>query len=376
LLSLPAATACPWLLAAPSEPGVQKTEILFGQTADLTASRAAITKAYSEGAGLHFAEVNAAGGIGGRRIRVLQLDDGYDVNRASDNARVLVEERNVFALVHSVGTAIADRLLPYVEKRRVPFVHALTGADQVRPPARPSKEAFFLRASYGREIDRIVKQLKTQGVVSRIALIYEDEPFGHGIRDATAQAMKANGLALLASGVLPPNQTSAAAVAPAVATLIKAAPAAIIVGSAGPSVEQFIQAYHDAGGNARYYCLSVSNVDRLYRALGPLSEGIVIAQVMPAPDTSNIPVVVEYRKLAAARAATPSTFGLEGYISARMIVQSLRQNASQPTRARFTAALAAQSEVAGFPVRYKADSREGSPFVGLAMIGASGHLVT
>ena len=73
LLSLPAVAASPWSLAAPSEPGVQKTEILFGQTADLTASRAAITKAYSEGAGLHFAEINAAGGIGGRRLRVLQL---------------------------------------------------------------------------------------------------------------------------------------------------------------------------------------------------------------------------------------------------------------------------------------------------------------
>jgi branched-chain amino acid transport system substrate-binding protein len=375
LLSLPAAAACQWSHAAPSEPGVQKTEILFGQTADLTASRAAITKSYSDGAGLHFAEINSAGGVAGRRLRVLQLDDGYDVNRAAENARILVEEQNVFALLHSVGTAIADRLLPYVEERGVPFVHALTGADQVRPPAHPSKVAFFLRASYGREIDRIVRQLKTLGIVNGIALIYEDEPFGHGIRDAVAQAMKASGLELQASGVLPPNQTSPAAVAPAVAALIKAKPAAIIVGSAGPSVEQFIRAYHDAGGNAQYYCLSVSNVDRLYRALGPLSQGIVIAQVMPALDTSNLPVVAEYRRLALARDTAPSTFGLEGYISARMIVKALRQSGRQPTRVRFEAELAGQSDVAGFPVKYKVDSREGSPFVGLAMIGASGHLV-
>ena len=356
--------------------GMSRGEIVLGQTADFSASRSVITKAYADGATLHFDKVNAEGGVNGRRIRVVRLDDAYDTSRALDNARELVERQQVFALVHSVGTGITGKLLPYVDERGVPHVHPLTGADEVRPPLRVSPQTFFLRASYGREVERIVGQLHTLGI-RKISLVHEDEPFGHAIRDAVLMAVKTRGSALAAIGVLPFNQPNEAAVAPAVAAVTFAQPQAVIVGSAGPSVEHFVRGYHAAGGRAQFYCLWVTNGVRVKPALDKLSQGIVVTQVMPPVQSSNLPVVRGYRAAVQQQSASASTFGLEGYISAHLIVEALRGAGRDPTRAAFVQALAspALTHVGGFPVRYRNEPREGSPYVDLAIIGPGGQLV-
>jgi ABC-type branched-subunit amino acid transport system substrate-binding protein len=364
-------------LAQPAPtPGVSTREILFGQTADLSASRAAISKPYAEGAALYFEEINAKGGLFGRKIRVKQLDDAYQVPVAEKNARELVEKEGVFGLVHTVGTAITDKLIPYVDEQGVPHVHPFTGADQVRPPARTSRHTFFLRASYGREVDRIVEQLHTLGI-QRIALVHEDEPFGHGIRANVEASMKQRGAALAAIGLMPPNQATPAAVASAVTTVLKAAPQAVIVGSAGPSVEHFIRGYREGGARSQIYCLSVSNVERLYKSLQDLSQGLIVTQVMPPVQTSPMPVVRDYRQAVAAAKGTATSLGLEGYISGRLIVEALRTAGPNLTRARFIAALenTAVTQIGGFPVRYRSEPREGSSFVEMAIIGRQGKLV-
>lgn len=348
-------------------------EILLGQTADLSASRSAITRAYSDGARLHFEQVNRLGGIHGRRIRVVQVDDAYQADRAMTNAAMLIDRQQVFALIHAVGTGIAEKLVPFVEQQGVPLVHPVTGADQVRAPALVTRQTFFLRASYGREIQKIATQLKTVGI-NNIALVHEDEPFGLGIRAQTLTIMSHHGLKLSAIGVLPFNRPDE--VAKAVAEVTQAQPTAVIMGSAGPAVEKFIAAGHEGGLRTQYHCLSVSNVDRLYKALGRLSEGIVVCQVMPAVRTSNLPVVRDYRRATAAMDAAPSSFGLEGYISARVIVEALRGAGPQLTRSRFLGAMEspAASQVGGFPVSYQGQARNGSPFVELGMVSSNGHL--
>ncbi|MBI2770647.1 MAG: ABC transporter substrate-binding protein [Burkholderiales bacterium] len=355
-------------------PGVNRGEILLGQTADFSASRSVITKAYAEGAHLYFDRLNKQGGIYGRKLRLLQLDDAYQAGKAMDNARKLVEGEQVFALMHSVGTAIVEKLIPYVEAQAVPHLHPLTGADQVRAPQLPSRQTFFLRASYRREVEKMVLQVKTLGI-SSIALVHEDEPFGQGIRALVQEAVQAHGLKLAATGVLPFNKP--AEVARAVAAVARAQPTAVIMGSAGPSVENFMAAYHRQGGRAQYYCLSVSNVERLFKALGRQSEGIVVSQVMPAAQASNLPVARDYRQAAAAEDASPGSFGLEGFVSARIIADALQAAGPGLTRERFITALErpAVTQVGGFPLSYRGDVRSGSPFVELAMIGSGGRLL-
>ncbi len=355
-------------------PGVTSKEILFGQTADLSASRAAITKVYSEGAKLVFDDVNRKGGIHGRLLRLVQMDDAYQTARALENADVLAHKQHVFALIHSVGTAIAEKLVPYAEQLGLPNIHPLTGADQVRSPDLPSRWTFFLRASYRKEVEKIIGQLSTLGITN-IALVHEDEPFGQGIRELAESASKAKGIQLSAVGKLPFNKPTD--VADAVATIRRARPAAVIVGSAGPSVENFIAAYRHSGESTQYYCLSVSNVERLHRALGKQSEGIVVTQVMPSAQGSNMPVVKQYRELVAQTKTQLTSFGLEGYISARLIVNALQEAGLQLSRERFIRALESPKlpHLGGFPIGYQSAARNGSPYVNLAMISGNGKLL-
>jgi ABC-type branched-subunit amino acid transport system substrate-binding protein len=162
-----------------------------------------------------------------------------------------------------------------------------------------------------------------------------------------------------------------------VTTVLKAAPQAVIVGSAGPSVEHFIRGYREGGARSQIYCLSVSNVERLYKSLQDLSQGLIVTQVMPPVQTSPMPVVRDYRQAVAAAKGTATSLGLEGYISGRLIVEALRTAGPNLTRARFIAALenTAVTQIGGFPVRYRSEPREGSSFVEMAIIGRQGKLV-
>jgi branched-chain amino acid transport system substrate-binding protein len=350
-------------------PGVSAQDIIFGQTCDLSASRAAVANAYTAGARLHFDAVNRRGGIHGRQLKTVQLDDGYMTERALANAHQLTE-MPVFAMLHSVGTAIAAELIPFLESRNVPYLHPLTGADELRAPKLSSRQTFFLRASYRQEVHRIVHHLQTLGI-SRIALVHEDEPFGHGIREQVEAAMREAGLSLSAVGLMPFNQPQEVEAATRLIHSVR--PDVVIVGSAGPSVENFIASSHRMGLRSTYCCLSVSNVTRIFKALGPLSKGIVTTQVMPALRAGAMPVVRDYL----AASAEPSSFGLEGFISARVITQALDAAGPQLTRAKFLSMLERPpgNQIGGFPIGYPPSTRTGSPFVELAMIGTDGRLL-
>jgi branched-chain amino acid transport system substrate-binding protein len=354
--------------------GVSDMEIVLGQTADFSASRSVISKAYAEGARLYFDQVNAAGGVMGRKVRIKPLDDKYQVALALENAKELVERQKVFGLVHGVGTAIAESTLKYVEERGIPYIHPLTGADELRNPPQLGKYSFYLRAPYGAEVKRIVAQLNTVNI-QRVALVYEDETFGQGIRKLVDQAAQKSAVKITAYGILPAGRPDA--VDDAVAAVRRAEPQAVIIGNAGPGVANFLKRYVESGGRSQFYCLSVSNVEQLYKALGAESKNVIVAQVMPSVDRSAMSVVQDYRTAAAkAGSGAGNGFGLEGYISARIIVEGLRNAGRDLTRRKFIDALEAMGSttVGGFPVRYGPGIRDGSSWVDIAIINDRGRL--
>lgn len=156
-----------------------------------------------------------------------------------------------------------------------------------------------------------------------------------------------------------------------------AAPQAVIVGNAGPSVGNFLRQYIDSGAKTQFYGLSVSNVEQIYKVLGADSKNVIVAQVMPSIDSSTMPVVQDYRK-AVKKAGTvaASGFGLEGYISARVIVDGFRRAGRDLTRQKFVAAMEGMgvTNVGGFPLRYVRSDHGGSQWVGIAIINEKGKL--
>ena len=107
--------------------GVTDSQIVLGQSVALSGPAQELGKDMQLGASLYFNEVNARGGVNGRRIVLKTLDDGYEPPRAVENTKKLINEEKVFALFGYVGTPTAAASLPIFTEAKVPFVGAFTG---------------------------------------------------------------------------------------------------------------------------------------------------------------------------------------------------------------------------------------------------------
>jgi len=109
-------------------PGVTDTEIKIGQTFPYSGPLSAYaTWARTEGA--VFAKLNAEGGINGRKINLISLDDGYNPTRTVEQTRRLIEQDEVLLLFNPLGTPTNQAIIKYVNQRRVPHLFLATGAS-------------------------------------------------------------------------------------------------------------------------------------------------------------------------------------------------------------------------------------------------------
>src|ERR1700726_2001264 len=116
------------LHASAGEVGVSSDTILFGQAAALEGPSSALGRGMRQGILAAFAEINAKGGVHGRKLELISRDDGYDPDRSAAQTTKLIEEDKVFALIGAVGTATATVTVPIAKAGNVPFIGPFTGA--------------------------------------------------------------------------------------------------------------------------------------------------------------------------------------------------------------------------------------------------------
>lgn len=357
--------------AARGEDGVTATEVRLGQSAPLTGPFAALGTANRDGALLYLEHVNGQGGVHGRRIVLTSLDDGYDAARAEANAIRLVREDRSFALFSVNGTPTALKALAVAERDGVPFLFPFSGAAVLR---KPSRLAFHVRASYAEEMTRLVEQAAGNGA-KRLAVAYLDNAFGKEGLAAAERALAGYGLKPVATAPLDPAQPDLQGAAKQIAA---GQPETILVSSAGASVPGFIDAYQKQGHFAQFYCLSVVNNEHLVKVLGERAHGIVVAQVVPFPWDKREAITREYHALLAAKGDRPSFPHLEGYVSAKVLVEGLRRAGPKLTRAGLLAALEEMRAVdlGGVVVTFsRQDHNNATALVDLTIVGRSGQFV-
>src|SRR5690606_14543245 len=128
-----------------------------------------------EGQEAALADLNEQGGVGGRPVRLVTLDDGFTPQRTLANARSLVEGEGVVALFGQAGTSQVLALLPYLAQARVPLISVYTGSPAVRAAGSPW--LFTTSVSYADELAKIVRNLVAIQS-TRIGVAYEDNDFG------------------------------------------------------------------------------------------------------------------------------------------------------------------------------------------------------
>ena len=307
--------------------GVTDTEIILGQSCQLTGPLAALTTEVRLGAKLHFDDVNKSGGINGRQVRVIALDDAYDPKRSAANTVKLIDEENVLALFQYAGTPGSLAAVPIAEEKRVPLFAPFTGSDALR--AKQSRYVFNIKAGYGDELEAMVKQIGSVGI-SKCSVVFLNNAFGTGGLAQVERSAAAHSVQVLSKAALEVDGSKLDAT---VAQIGKDKPPAVIVVSAGKPSVDFIDAYLKAGHRSTFYMLSVTSNTQLVQVLGERARGIVISQVVPSPWNQALKVVRDFQALARAAGITNFTFSqMEGFVSANAMTDALRRAGRMLTR--------------------------------------------
>jgi len=355
-------------------PGVSADTIVIGQSAAFSGPAARLGESMRDGARLHFDEVNRNGGVHGRQIKLVTLDDGYEPDRAVANTKRLIEQEKVFSLFGYVGTPTSYAVIPIFTEGKVPFFGAFTGAVGLRTPF--NKYIFNVRASYNQETETLVNYLTTNRK-QRIAVFYQDDAYGKAGLSGVQGAMDRRKLSIAALGTVQRNTVD---VAQAVATIAKTRPQAIIMISAYKSCAAFIREMNKTGLRPDYLNVSFVGSDALAEELGAEGHGVLISQVVPYPKDRQFPVAEEFTRLAKQYAPNLklSFNNLEGYIAAKAFVEGLRRAGKDLTRDKFIQALESFNKVdfGNFNLSFTPESHNGSDFVGLTIIvgGKGGFL--
>ena len=344
--------------------GVTDSQIVLGQSVALTGPAQQLGLDMQQGATLYFNQVNARGGVNGRRIVLKTLDDGYEATRAAENTKKLINDEKVFALFGYVGTPTSQASLPIFTEARVPFVGPFTGAELLRNPVNPY--VFNIRASYYDETEAIVQHLTAMSV-NQIAVFYQNDAYGQAGLAGVERALKKRGLQVVAKGTVERNTVE---VKKAIDEINKAKPQAVVMVSAYKSCAAFIRDMKKSGANPTFWNVSFVGSKALAKELDKEGRGVQISQVVPFPWDGSVPVVKEYQKLMIEAKAEPGFGTLEGFIAAKVMVEGLRRSGKNLNRDNFIKAMESiqDYDVGGFKVSFGPGKRSGSQFVDLTII--------
>ena len=362
---------------AGAETGVTDSTITLGMSAPFTGPNGLYGMQMREAMTTYFDQVNKSGGINGRKVELVTIDDGYETDRTVANTKSLIQEKQVFALIGYYGSSPTTEAMNKVfGPAKVPLVGTISGAGTLReaPSANPNNKYMFnVRASYADEAEAIVMQMLALGL-KNIAVFYQNDGFGKSGLDGVTNALKRNNMSPVAVGTVERNSLD---VSKAVETIGKANPQAVVMVTLYKPTTAFVKAMKQAGQFPMFMTLSPVGAEVLAQELGNDSRGIGISQVMPYPWNDTIGVVKDYQKLLGKQKDKYSYYGLEGYMNARLMTEAIKKLGKDVTREKLTAALEGMQnfDLGGFKISYGPDGRLGSRYVELTVVGAGGKVM-
>lgn len=357
----------------------QSKEIVIGQVASLTGANGAdLGQGLQLGIRAHIDAVNAKGGLNGKRLKLVSLDDQYLPERTVQLTKALIDNHKPVALLGYRGTANTLALIKskVLEDTGVPLIGTLSGAAEIQG----APMIFHVRTSYPQEISQLVLQLSRLGM-TRLGLFYVDDAFGKSGREAVLNAAKTSKSSVMVEAAYDkaPDKVEATIQA-AVDKLVAAQPQAVVMVAVGDPVYTFVKQAKAKSSSLRLFSISVVNPSAVVEKVGiDAAKGMGFSQVFPFPYSDGTPLSREYRdalKKTDAQ-AQPNYFSLEGYVYAKVLTNAIRKAGNNPTPASVKAALDAypQTDLGGFVVNFNQQTKNGSSFSDLAIIASNGKLM-
>ncbi|MDE2695621.1 MAG: ABC transporter substrate-binding protein [Chloroflexota bacterium] len=368
----PTATASPTATPDDGTSGVTSESILFGQSAAFEGPAAELGRSMRLGILAAFQEANEAGGVNGRRLELISMNDSYEPEAAIANTRQLIEEDQVFALIGAVGTPTSRSTTPIAAEAGVPNIAPFTGAAFLRDPSWGN--IINLRASYNQETEEMVDRLIRDLDITSVGIMYQDDSYGRAGYGGVVAALDRRGLGPSSIGIYPRNTT---AVKTALLDLSEGNPEAVVQIGAYEPVAELILWAREVDWEPVFLNVSFVGSNALARALGFRGVGVFVTQVVPFPWDDTQPVVAAYQRALKAHdpEAEPGFVSLEGYIAGRLAIIGLERCGAEVDRSCFLDSIlgAEELDIDGFPLSFGEGDNQGSDAVFMTVIGFDGR---
>jgi len=350
-----------WGSLAQAQDGVSKSTITLGQSVALTGPSSTLGLPFAQGARLYFDRLNAAGGVNGRKVELISIDDAGNPEQTAANTKKLLGQ-GVLSLFGYYGSPQVTAVNAMLKDADVVLFGSMAGADELRGSLYPN--VYSIRPGYSEEAAVITKHAETLGM-KKLAILHAKDAESMAALDSAERTMTSLGANLVL-------KTPIDGVEKAVA----AKPQSVLIISEPKGAAAAIRDLRTKGYKGPIYGFSNTGESLLAEQLGAAGAGVVLMRVTPRSDNAKSTLVRELlADSAAAKLGKPNVYMLEGYIAAWAYSEALRKAGNQPTRARLRKALDGLQEMnlGGFRVHFDGD-RVGSKLVELSLIDGTGRV--
>jgi branched-chain amino acid transport system substrate-binding protein len=363
--------------------GVSDKEILFGMAAPFSGASRELGRQMQIGVETAFGQINSAGGVNGRLLRLVAADDGYEPEKTADAMHLLYDKEKVFGFIGNVGTPTAAVALPFALDHRALFFGAFTGASLLRRDP-PDRYVFNYRASYAEETKAVVHYLvKVRRIQPKEIVVFaQQDSYGDsgyaGVQKAVRSLPGDN------PDVVRLNyKRNTIDVQGAVDWLraYKGQIKAVVMIASYRAAAKFIEKTRDLYPSMIYtnvsFVGSTALADELM-LLGPrYAAGVIVTQVVPAIN-SHATIVLKYKEALAKYFPGESSdyVSFEGYIEANILAEAVKRVGRDIDTEKLVEELERMRDFdlgLSVPVTFSPNDHQGSHKVSGTQLDETGH---
>ena len=353
--------------------GVTDSTIAFGQSACFSGPSKILGLRYRAGILSAFQVQNDRGGVNGRLLKLVSLDDAYEPEQAAANAERFVADNEVLAVIGGVGTPTAKRIAPVLRTAKIPFVGPFTGATFLRDTKR-FPNVINLRAGYLDETQTLVDYILRERGKTRFGIIYQDDAFGRSVLKNYKTVLDEHGIPILGKTAFSRNTH---AVQATLFALSKADLDAILIVGTYTTNAEIINLANSLGHEYIMGNLSFVLSRELRERISAPNDRILVTEVVPNPEDQTSKIVQQFHRATRSMESkidhehSINAVCLEGYILGRFVIAVLERMGDELTRENFMQQALSSGPIAidDWTIKFEPGTNTGSTYIRLTDLG-------
>ena len=354
----------------PTGSAASGNDILLGRFAPSNGAHSSALRDFQAGIQLALDSANARGGILGRKLRWVSVDDGQSAPMLAIKAQRLATEPGFMAWLGPVGGVQGPTLAQMPADTRAPAVGGLAVADSQREQVRGWH--FHVRASQAREAEALARHLATVKL-TRVAVVCPSDPLGAKLASLLSMALGREGIKTLAQATVTPDP---ATVQEATRKLMALDPQALVLALPASQAVELMEMAAALNRHPGFFSMSMSGEETVAASALKLATGLAVAQVVPYPWSQTDAQILAYRRLCEPALVKVGYASLEGFITAQVLIEALRRCGRELGPSQLRAMLTVlQMNWGGMDIDFSRGEIGGSRFVEMVQVGRGGRYI-